>query len=113
MTSTVYPCRRCGNRRTARNGEAVCRDCVTAPPGAHQPWMSHSACISPAMDPEWWFPPSSAPADAERAVEICRGCKVKDLCLEYAIHQGIEHGIWGGRSAPERHAIRKARRRAS
>jgi WhiB family redox-sensing transcriptional regulator len=112
VTSTVFPCRRCGSPRQARNGDAVCRDCVNAPPGAHQPWMSYSACVSPAVDPEWWFPPTSAPAEAERAVEICRTCQVKDLCLDYAIQHGIDHGIWGGRSTPERNAISKARRRA-
>jgi len=111
MTSSVFACTRCGARRPARNGEGMCRDCRNTPPGAHQPWMTHASCTSPAADPEWWFPKTSNPSDAERAIEMCRTCQVKDLCLDYAIHHGIDHGIWGGRSTPERNAMAASHRR--
>jgi WhiB family redox-sensing transcriptional regulator len=46
----------------------------------------------------------------EKARKICGRCEVKDLCLEYALVEEIEHGVWGGASERERRRIKKRRR---
>ena len=46
----------------------------------------------------------------DRARKICNGCPVLDTCLEYALDQRIEHGVWGGCSERERRRILKRRR---
>jgi len=49
-------------------------------------------------------------AGVEKARKICGRCEVKDLCLEYALVEEIEHGVWGGASERERRRIKKRRR---
>ena len=44
------------------------------------------------------------------AKKICSECKVKELCLEYAVERKERFGIWGGKSERERRAIRRERR---
>ena len=46
----------------------------------------------------------------DRARKICRDCPVKGTCLEYALEQRIDHGVWGGCSERERRRILKRRR---
>ena len=46
----------------------------------------------------------------DRARAICKGCPVLDTCLEYALTERIEHGVWGGTSERERRRILKRRR---
>jgi WhiB family redox-sensing transcriptional regulator len=42
---------------------------------------------------------------------VCEGCTVTEPCLEYALEQRIEHGVWGGCSERQRRRIRRERRR--
>ena len=46
----------------------------------------------------------------EVARRICATCPVKEPCLEYALEQRIDHGVWGGCSERERRRILKRRR---
>jgi WhiB family transcriptional regulator, redox-sensing transcriptional regulator len=61
-------------------------------------------------DPELFFPlqenvkgtkdlPS---AEAEAAIQVCRGCLVADVCLRWAIEHGERFGIWGGMTTRQR-----------
>lgn len=43
------------------------------------------------------------------AKEVCRGCVVRQDCLEYALAHGEKFGIWGGMSERERRRVRRAR----
>ena len=45
-----------------------------------------------------------------RARRICATCPVQEPCLEYALEQRIDHGVWGGASERERRRILKRRR---
>jgi WhiB family redox-sensing transcriptional regulator len=45
------------------------------------------------------------------AKSICGGCPVRAACLAWALNSEEEHGVWGGKSGPERRAI--LRRRAA
>jgi WhiB family redox-sensing transcriptional regulator len=40
---------------------------------------------------------------------VCRGCVVREECLEYALSNGEKFGIWGGMSERERRRLRRAR----
>lgn len=43
------------------------------------------------------------------AKAICATCSVADECLEYALRNRIERGVWGGKSMHEREEILKLR----
>ena len=61
--------------------------------------------------PATFFPSDGVGVD--RARKICNnGCPVKDQCLEYALAERIEHGVWGGASERERRRILKRRKLA-
>lgn len=59
------------------------------------------------VDPDLFFPERGA--STREAKEVCRGCVVRDECLEYAITNGEKFGIWGGMSERERRRIRRQR----
>jgi WhiB family redox-sensing transcriptional regulator len=46
----------------------------------------------------------------EVARRICEGCPVESRCLDYALRNRIDHGVWGGCSERQRRRILKARR---
>ena len=69
--------------------------------------MRRAKCrdISPSM----FFP--SDGVGVEAAQRICDGCPVRTPCLEYALANHIDHGVWGGASERERRRIARRRRR--
>jgi WhiB family redox-sensing transcriptional regulator len=80
----------------------------TAPhdPDSETAWMADGNCrLHP---PSMFFPSDGVGVD--RARKICRDCPVKGTCLEYALEQRIDHGVWGGCSERERRRILKRRR---
>ena len=71
-------------------------------------WMRNAACRGQGFDP--WFPTDEVGEEADLARQICRGCRVRAECLDYALVAGIRHGLWGGLSARERSALAPQRR---
>lgn len=69
-------------------------------------WMARGKC---AEEPPAMFFPSDG-VGVEIACRLCADCKVKETCLEYALEQRIDHGVWGGTSERERRRILKRRR---
>ncbi len=69
-------------------------------------WMAQGNCRN--YPPATFFPSDGVGVDRARA--ICKGCPVTDKCLEYALEERIEHGVWGGCSERERRRILKRRR---
>src|ERR1700739_605766 len=57
------------------------------------------------VDPDLFFPERGA--STREAKEVCRGCVVREDCLEYALANGEKFGIWGGLSERERRKIRR------
>jgi WhiB family transcriptional regulator, redox-sensing transcriptional regulator len=39
---------------------------------------------------------------AKSAIQICERCDVRYECLEYAINENMEEGVWGGTKQDER-----------
>jgi WhiB family redox-sensing transcriptional regulator len=73
-----------------------------------EPWMADAACAG--LSSKIFFP--SDGAGVAVAQRVCADCPVRDLCLEYALANHIESGVWGGASEEERRRMRR-RSRAS
>lgn len=69
-------------------------------------WMEDAICKN--YPPAVFFPEDGVGVD--RARRICIGCPVVKECLEYALAEHINHGVWGGTSERERRRITKSRR---
>lgn len=70
-------------------------------------WMVRGACVG--VNTDVFFPPRHMSATTAKA--ICATCPVKPECLDYAIGERIEFGIWGGTSQNERRVLIRERRR--
>jgi WhiB family transcriptional regulator, redox-sensing transcriptional regulator len=73
-------------------------------------WRLRAACKD--QDPELFFPVSEkgpGARQARRATAVCARCPVRSECLEYALDNGLDHGIFGGTTETERRALRRAR----
>lgn len=68
---------------------------------SEETWQDFSNCLG--VDPDLFFPERGA--SNREAKEICRGCVVREECLEYALVNGENFGIWGGMSVRERKRI--------
>ncbi len=68
-------------------------------------WQEFSNCLG--VDPDLFFPERGA--STREAKEVCRGCVVRQDCLEFALANGEKFGIWGGMSERERRRIRRQR----
>ena len=68
-------------------------------------WHDFANCLG--VDPDLFFPERGA--STKEAKEVCRGCVVREDCLEYALQNGEKFGIWGGMSERERRRIRRQR----
>ena len=69
-------------------------------------WMQHGLCRQ--LAPSTFFPNDGVGVDVAR--RICATCPVQEPCLEYALTERIDHGVWGGASERERRRIAKRRR---
>lgn len=69
-------------------------------------WMADGNCRS--QPPSLFFPSDGVGVDAAR--RLCANCPVKSPCLEYALRNRIDHGVWGGTSERERRRILRQRR---
>ena len=70
-----------------------------------QNWRALGLCSG--ADPDLWF--SVGALEHKQAKTICRQCPVRMSCLEYAMEEPVDHGIWGGMTERER---RRQRRKA-
>ena len=69
-------------------------------------WMAAGNC---RIEPPAKFFPSDG-VGVEIAKRVCADCPVKQTCLEYALVNRIDHGVWGGTSERQRRRILKKRR---
>jgi len=68
-------------------------------------WMNRGNCAD--KPPSTFFP--SDGVGVELAKRVCEDCPVQAMCLEYAIENRIDHGVWGGTSERQRRRIIRAR----
>ena len=71
-------------------------------------WSDLARCRG--MDPEVFFGRNLT--EARTAIRTCDRCEVRQACLEYAVAEGIEIGVWGGLTERQRRAyVRQTGRR--
>lgn len=70
-------------------------------------WMANGNCAH--RDPSTFFPSDGVGVDSAR--KICEDCPVAEPCLEYALTNRIDHGVWGGTSERQRRRILKERQK--
>ena len=68
-------------------------------------WMEQGLCRE---HPAGTFFPSDG-VGVEVAKRICATCPVVETCLEYALKNHIDHGVWGATSERQRRRIMMAR----
>jgi WhiB family redox-sensing transcriptional regulator len=79
-------------------------------------WKLQGLCTQ--SDPEHWFPDHDGDGTARRsgdevgrpgmsAKAICKRCPVVNECLQWALEQKEQHGIWGGMTTRERNRLAK------
>lgn len=82
-------------------------------------WMALANCRG--LDPDVMFPSSGSKDDVDESVNdavlaakaVCAGCSVREECLEHALVNREEYGVWGGASERERRRMRRSRRQGS
>lgn len=84
--------------------------------GDRPDWYDDAACMG--MPAEWFYGeeedqqlrgshrPYLLPAEVRRAKSVCEGCPVREDCLEWALDNDEQHGIWGGMTKRERDRLR-------
>lgn len=71
-------------------------------------WRHRAACLD--EDPELFFPigvTGPALAQVEEAKKVCMRCDVRAECLQWALDNGQDHGVWGGLSEDERRSMKR------
>ena len=77
----------------------------TSWPGNDEPWVADALCAQ--TDPEVFFPQKGEkPKDAKK---VCLGCEVRFDCLDYALRNHENYGVWGGHTERERRQLLAAR----
>ena len=74
-------------------------------------WMATAPCKT--SDADFYGPSGNTGGShqwATKAKAVCNGCPHRIPCLEYAIDNNEDHGIWGGLSVRERRSIARNRR---
>jgi WhiB family transcriptional regulator, redox-sensing transcriptional regulator len=72
-------------------------------------WMADGTCRE--YPPNVFFPVDGVGVEVAR--RICATCPVREPCLEYAVSNRIEHGVWGGTSERGRRRLARSRQFAS
>lgn len=67
-------------------------------------WRDEAACLG--TDTDSFYPTKGE--EARVAKKICRRCRVKSQCLNYAIEMNDPNGIWGGLGEGERRRLLRA-----
>ncbi len=76
--------------------------------GYRPDWMDRGACYGMTS---MFF---SFSEETEQACKrVCFGCDVRVPCLEYALLNAIDEGVWGGATEKERRRIRRGRKQSS
>jgi WhiB family redox-sensing transcriptional regulator len=69
-------------------------------------WRDRAACRD--ADPELFFPITDMGPGARQTTEakaVCGRCPVSAQCLDYALDNALDHGVFGGTTERERRAL--------
>jgi len=73
---------------------------------AEKNWRAKARCVG--FDTNEFFPAKGV--NSRFIKEFCHECPVARECLDFALDNFLEHGVWGGTSPDERSAIRNGRK---
>jgi WhiB family redox-sensing transcriptional regulator len=65
--------------------------------------MDKAACIEVA--PDLFFADATNLVDTKLAKKVCVECRVVDQCLQYALENRMDYGVWGGLTVLERRSL--------
>ncbi|HUY87082.1 MAG TPA: WhiB family transcriptional regulator [Acidimicrobiales bacterium] len=82
---------------------------ITRDSASNTSWMSRGSCVD--KPPSLFFPSDGVGVEVAR--KICESCQVREKCLDYALANRIDHGVWGGTSERQRRRILRSRRSRS
>ncbi len=68
-------------------------------------WTVQAGCRG--ADPAQFFVRGAV--QARTAQKLCAACDVREPCLEYALDNAIEFGVWGGLTERQRRSLRRRR----
>lgn len=77
-------------------------------------WLDRAACRD--EDPELFFPLTDMGPGAQQTAQakaVCARCPVRAECLESALANGLDYGIFGGMTERERRSLVRERRNHS
>lgn len=69
-------------------------------------WRESAACRD--EDPELFFPVSEMGPGARQVAEakaVCARCPARQDCLDYAVDNALDHGVFGGMTDRERRQL--------
>lgn len=66
-------------------------------------WRAEALCAE--VDPEIFYPEKGQ--STREAKRLCLTCSVSEQCLQYALRNNEDAGIWGGTSPQERKEMRR------
>ncbi len=72
-------------------------------------WQDQAACKG--VPTEFFYP--GADEAPYVIASYCRGCPVRNACLDEAITNGETHGIWGGTTWEQRRNLQRRQKRAA
>ena len=79
-------------------------------------WRGRRACKD--VDPSVFYPynldtdePLETEETSAEAKAVCFVCPVREECLEEALYEKEQRGIWGGMTTPERNNVIRQRKR--
>lgn len=77
--------------------------------GPMKDWRDGASCRD--TDPDLFFPVGTTGAAVDQiaaAKAVCDACPAKEPCLQFAIENNQDSGVWGGTSEEERRKLRRA-----
>lgn len=66
-------------------------------------WMDGASCTEVA--PDLFFADATDLVNTKLAKKVCVDCRVIDQCLQYALENRMEYGVWGGLTVLERRSL--------
>ena len=72
-------------------------------------WRMLGACRG--LDAGLFYPDNDE--EAEIAKQVCDGCGVQQVCLDFALTKREKVGVWGGATERERRRMLRQRRRTA
>ena len=66
-------------------------------------WMDRASCKE--IDGDLWFAEGTNFIVTKIAKKICGTCPVVDQCLQYALENRIDYGVWGALTIQERRSL--------